>query len=250
MSMLGLAGKVVLVTGGSRGLGRSLVEGFAGEGASVAFTCRGGDGAAEELRGRLAGEGARVLAFRADVADFDGAHSVVREIESEWGWPDVLVCNAGIARGAAVWRMSEDDWDSVIAVTLKGCFNYAHAVTDGFMRRGSGKILCVGSINGLRGRVGTLGYNVAKAGVTGLVKTLAAELGRFNVNVNAIAPGFIETESQERTPELIRDLVLKECAIKRLGMPEDIVPLVLFLCSEGARHITGQTILIDAGQYL
>ena len=90
MSMFGLAGKVVLVTGGSRGLGRSLVEGFAAEGASVAFTCRGGDGAAEELRGRLAGEGARVLAFRADVADFDGAHSVVREIESEWGWPDVL----------------------------------------------------------------------------------------------------------------------------------------------------------------
>ena len=138
----------------------------------------------------------------------------------------------------------------MLGVTLKSCFNYAHAASKGFMENNYGKILCVGSINGLRGRIGSLSYNVAKAGIVGFVKTVASELGRFNVNVNAIAPGFIETDSQTKTPELIRDLVLKECAIKRLAEPEDIAPLVLFLCSDASGHITGQTIKIDAGQYM
>jgi 3-oxoacyl-[acyl-carrier protein] reductase len=149
-----------------------------------------------------------------------------------------------------LWNMTEADWDSVMQVSLKGAFNYIRAVAPLFKDQRYGKIVCIGSINGLRGRIGSASYNASKAGLVGLVKTAAAELGRFDVNANLVAPGFIETPSQANTPELIRDLVLKECAIKRLGTPEDIAPVVAFLCSESARHITGQVIKVDAGQYL
>ena len=135
-------------------------------------------------------------------------------------------------------------------MTLKGTFNYVRAVAPHFIAQSSGKIVCVGSINGLRGRMGTIGYHAAKAGLVGLVKTAAAELGPHNVNVNLVAPGFVETPSQAHTPELIRDLVLKETALKRLGTPEDIAPVIVFLCSDAARHVTGQVIKVDAGQYL
>ena len=161
-----------------------------------------------------------------------------------------MVCNAGIGRGGRLSQMTEEDWDVVLDITLKGSFNYLRGVAPIFESQEYGKIVCVGSINGLRGRMGSTSYNVAKAGLIGLVKTAASELGRYNINVNLIAPGFIETPSQTNTPELIRDLVLKECAIKRLGQPEDIAPVVTFLCSEGARHITGEVIKVDAGQYL
>lgn len=248
--MFDFSGKTVLITGGSRGLGRSLVIAFAGAGAKVAFTYKNDDASAEDLEKSMISSGRDVVSLRADASDFVRAHEVVRSLEDRWKRLDILVCNAGMARSAALWKMTEDDWDAVLGVTLKSCFNYVHAASKGFMENNYGKVLCVGSINGLRGRIGSLSYNVAKAGVVGLVKTAASELGRFNINVNAIAPGFIETDSQAKTPELIRDLVLKECAIKRLAEPEDIVPLVLFLCSDAAGHITGQTIKIDAGQYM
>ena len=248
--MFDFTGKTVLITGGARGLGRSLSVAFSSSGARVAFTYKSDESAAADLEKAIASSGGEAFSVCADAADFARAREVVRAVEERWGRLDVLVCNAGMARGGALWKLSEDDWDAVLGVTLKSCFNYAHAASAGFMKRNYGKILCVGSINGLRGRIGTLSYNVAKAGIVGFVKTAASELGRFSVNVNAIAPGFIETDSQERTPELIRDLVLKECAIKRLAEPEDIAPLVLFLCSDEARHITGQTIKIDAGQYM
>ena len=239
-----------MITGGSRGLGRKLVVAFANAGAKVAFTYKNDDASAADLEKSMIASGKDVAPLRADASDFERAHEIVRSLEDRWGRLDILVCNAGMARSAALWKMTEDDWDAVLGVTLKSCFNYAHAASKGFMENNYGKILCVGSINGLRGRIGSLSYNVAKAGIVGFVKTVASELGRFNVNVNAIAPGFIETDSQTRTPELIRDLVLKECAIKRLAEPEDIAPLVLFLCSDASGHITGQTIKIDAGQYM
>jgi 3-oxoacyl-[acyl-carrier protein] reductase len=162
----------------------------------------------------------------------------------------ILVCNAGFARATPLWKMTEADWDDVVDVTLKGAFNYLRATAPLFMARKYGKIVCIGSISGLRGRIGTASYNAAKAGLVGLVKTAAAELGAYDVNVNLIAPGFIETPSQEHTPELVRDLVLKECAIKRLGVPSDIASVVVFLCSDAARHVTGQVLKVDAGQYL
>ena len=239
--MIDLSGKKALVTGASRGLGAEIVRELSRAGASVSFTYSKDFDSAKCLADEV---GARGIV--ADVKEFDRAHEVVKSL----GGIDILVCNAGVARGGAIHKLSEDDWDSVLEISLKGAFNYMHAVAPVFIEQKSGKIVCVGSINGLRGRMGTASYNAAKAGLVGLVKTAASELGPYNVNVNLVAPGYIDTPSQERTPELIKDLVIKECAIKRLGTAADITPVVAFLCSEGARHITGQTIKVDAGQYL
>jgi len=248
--MIDLKDQVALVTAGSRGLGAEIVRQLAAQGADVAFTYLQNSAAAADLVAEVADTGRRGLSVQADASDFTRAKEVVTEAIDLLGRLDILVCNAGVARSSAIWNMNEADWDVALDTSLKGAFNYIHGASSHFMKQMSGKIVCVGSINGLRGRVGTASYNAAKAGLVGLVKTAAAELGEFNVNVNLVAPGFIETPSQSRTPELIRDLVRKECAIKRLGTPQDIAPLVVFLTSDAARHITGQTIKVDAGQYL
>ncbi len=248
--MIELHGKVALVTAGSRGLGAALVRQLAGCGADVAFTYLRDAEAAAGLEAEVKRLGRRGLARQADVADFAAAQRIVEEVREALGRLDILVCNAGVARAVPLAKMSEDDWDQVMTVSLKGAFNYVRATAPIFMQQDFGKIVCIGSINGLRGRMGTTSYNVAKAGLLGLVKTAATELGRYNVNVNLVAPGYIETPSQRDTPELIRNLVLNECAIKRLGNPEDIAPVAVFLCSEAARHVTGQVIKVDAGQYL
>lgn len=245
-----MKGRVALVTAGSKGLGAEVVRQLARRGADVAFTYRQDAAAAKAVTAAVHKLGRKCLAVRADAADFAKAHKVVAEVARRLGGLDILVSNAGIARVASLHQMKESEWDEVMAVTLKGPFNYLHAAAPIFMKRNAGKVVCVGSINGLRGRMGTISYNVAKAGLMGLVKTAAAELGRYNVNVNLVAPGFIESPSQANTSELVRDLVLKECAIKRLGTPQDIAGAVVFLCSDSARHITGQTLKVDAGQYL
>ncbi|MBI4305286.1 MAG: SDR family oxidoreductase [Chloroflexi bacterium] len=223
---------------------------LAARGADVAFTYLSDASAAEALTAEVHTSGRRCIALQADARDFRRAQQVVDDVQGRLGGLQILVCNAGLARGVALWKMTEADWDGVVDLALKSAFNYIRAVAPLFMERTHGKIVCIGSINGLRGRIGSAGYNAAKAGLVGLVKTAAAELGRYDVNVNLVAPGFIETTSQENTPELIRDLVLKECAIKRLGTPGDIAPVVAFLCGDDARHITGQVIKVDAGQYL
>jgi len=248
--MIDLTNRIALVTAGSRGLGAEIVRQLARQGADVVFTYRQEHAAAEALAGEVQRSGRRCVAVQADAKDFAEAQSVVTRVVEQFGGLQILVCNAGVARGIALWKMSESDWDSVIDVSLKGAFNYIRAAAPWYMEQLYGKVVCIGSINGLRGRIGSASYNAAKAGLVGLVKTAASELGRFNVNINLVAPGFIETPSQATTPELIRDLVLKECAIKRLGMPEDIAPVVVFLCSDDARHVTGQVIKVDAGQYL
>lgn len=248
--MINLEGKVALVTAGSRGLGEEIVRQLAAQGADVAFTYVKDADAAARTQASIEATGRRALAIQADAADYKRAQDAVAEVKEKLGALHLLVCNAGFSRSNPIWKAEESDWDSVMDACLKGSFNYIHAASPLFMEQQYGKIVCIGSINGLRGRMGSSSYNAAKAGLTGLVKTVASEMGRFNVNANVVAPGYIETTSQERTPELIRDLVLKECAIKRLGAPEDIAPVVVFLCSDAARHITGETIKVDAGQYL
>jgi 3-oxoacyl-[acyl-carrier protein] reductase len=241
---------VALVTAGSRGLGAEIVRQLAKAGADVAFTYVQDNTAAEQLVTEVSTDTRRCLALLADAGDYKKAQEVIAQVTEQLGPIRFLVCNAGIARSVPIWKMSEADWDIPINVSLKGAFNYIRAVAPTFMAQNFGKIVCIGSINGLRGRIGSASYNAAKAGLVGLVKTTAAELGRYNVNVNLIAPGFIETPSQTNVPELIRDVVLKECAIKRLGLPEDIAPIAVFLCSEATRHMTGQVLKVDAGQYL
>jgi 3-oxoacyl-[acyl-carrier protein] reductase len=248
--MFTLQDRVALVTGGSRGLGEEIVRTLAQLGADVAFTYLSQEDAARAVSEGVCGMGRRCLTFQADAKDFSRAAAVVEEVRQQWGRLDILVCNAGRGRLAPIWKMSEADWDEVIAASLKSAFNYIRAVAPLYIAQAAGKIVCIGSINGLRGRIGTASYNAAKAGLIGLVKTVAAELGRYNVNVNLVAPGFIETPGQINTPEIVRDLVLKECAIKRLGEPRDIAPVVAFLCTDAAQHITGEIIKVDAGQYL
>jgi 3-oxoacyl-[acyl-carrier protein] reductase len=245
-----LRGKIVLVTGGSKGLGAGIARQFAGYGANIAFTYSQDEDTAQGLITDIEREGSRCIAIKADASDFNKAHEVIDEVIKVFGDLHILVCNAGFSRGAVLWKLKESDWDDVVNISLKGAFNYIHAVSPHLIEQKYGKIVCIGSINGLRGRIGGASYNAAKSGLIGLVKTAAAELGGYNINVNLVAPGFIETPSQSHTPELIRDLVLKECAIKRLGTPDDIAPVVVFLCSDAARHVTGQIIKVDAGQYL
>ena len=241
---------VALVTAGSRGLGAEIVLELARQGADVAFTYLKDRDAAGSLVTELTNMGRRGFAIQADARDYRLAHEVVDQVVKKLGSLTVLVCNAGFSRIMPLWQMTEPDWDEVVDVSLKGAFNYIHSVAPLLISQKNGKIVCIGSINGFRGRKGTASYNAAKAGLMGLVKTAAAELGASNINVNLVAPGFVETPSQVNTPDSIRDLVLSECAIKRLGKPEDIAPLVAFLVSERARHITGQIIKVDAGQYL
>jgi 3-oxoacyl-[acyl-carrier protein] reductase len=248
--MVDLKGRVALVTGAAKGLGAAIVAQLAAQGADVAFTYLTDARAAKNLQKTVRGMGRRCAAWAGSAADYELAQKIVAEVHRKFGGLHILVCNAGIATSAPLVKMSEAEWDEAIEVSLKGAFNYIRAAAPGFATQNCGKIVCIGSINGLRGRVGTASYNTAKAGLLGLVKTAAAELGRHNVNVNLVAPGFIETSTQINTPELIRDLVLKECAIKRLAQPEDISPCVAFLVSDDARHITGQVIKVDAGQYL
>ncbi len=245
-----LEGRAALVTAGARGLGAEIVRELARTGADVAFTYRSNEAAARDLEAEIASLGRRRLSLRADASDFAAAERVVADAVRSFGRLDILVCSAGVANPMSLANVTEEAWDATVGVTLKGSFNAIRAVAPVFMKQNSGKIVCIGSINGLRGRIGTIAYNAAKAGLVGLVKTAAAELGRYDVNVNLVAPGFIETTSQTHTPELIRDLVLNECAIRRLGTPEDIAPVVVFLCTDAARHVTGQVLKVDAGQYL
>jgi len=248
--MTDLQGRVALITAASKGVGASIVRDLAQLGSDIAFTYLSDSEAAKRVESEVQKLGRRCVSFQACAGDYNAAQKIVAEVQRQLGGLHILVCNAGIARSAPLASMSEQDWDDVIKVSLKGAFNYMRAAAPVFMAQQDGKIVCIGSINGLRGRLGSASYNAAKAGLIGLVKTAAAELGRHNINVNLIAPGFIDSPSQVNTPELIRDLVLKECAIKRLGRPEDISSVVAFLCTEGARHVTGQVIKVDAGQYL
>jgi 3-oxoacyl-[acyl-carrier protein] reductase len=245
-----LSGKVALVTAGSRGLGAEIARELARQGADVAFTYLKDEAAADKLREEIRGLGRKAHASAADAADFGAAGRVVGETVAQLGGLHILVCNAGVARSVALHRMTEADWDVPLAVGLKGAFNYIRAAAPVFLEQRRGRIICIGSINGLRGRLGTTSYNAAKAGLVGLVKTAAAELGPAGVTANLLAPGYLETPSQTNTPELIRDLVLKETALKRLGTPADVAPWVAFLASEAAAHVTGQVIKVDAGQYL
>lgn len=245
-----MSNTVALVTAGSRGLGAQIVRTLAGEGWDVAFTYLEDKDAAENIVKAVEATGQKALALQADAADFSRAHEVVENVIAELGPINGLCCSAGFNRKGMLWELSEQDWDDVVDVCLKGNFNYIHAVAPHFIDQKNGKIVSIGSINGLRGRKATASYNAAKAGLTGLIKATALEMGEYNVNANLVAPGFIETTSQVDTTDAVRELVLSECAIKRLGQPEDIAPVVAFLLSEGAKHVTGQIIKVDAGQYM
>ncbi|MBI2838809.1 MAG: SDR family oxidoreductase [Acidobacteria bacterium] len=242
--------RVALVTGGCSGIGRAICVELARCGADVAFVDVHGGPGADSLTQEITDRGRRPFFFQADVSDYERAQECSMTLLRELGRVDFLVNNAGISSDATVWKMSEAQWDTVLNVNLKGAFNYTHAFAPVMRERRSGVIINISSINALRGKFGLSNYSASKAGLIGLTKSVAREMGKYNVRVNAIAPGFIQTSMMEKLPPNFKEEALAETLLNRLGLPEDVANLVSFLCSDRARHITGEVIKIDGGQYL
>ena len=245
-----LEGKVVLITGASRGIGAAIAQVCAREGARVAFIyVRNLDGA-EKTRAALEELGAEAKFYQADVGDFDRAQEIVDDVCETFGTLDVLVNNAGINRDGVIWKMTEQAWDEVLSTDLKGVFNYTRAAAPVFREKKSGRIITVASINGLRGKFGQSNYSAAKAGVVGFSKSVAREVGRASVTVNVVCPGLIGTEMIENMPDEFKKSAMQEIILGRIGAPEDVAEVVSFLASDKARHVTGEVIKVDGGQYI
>jgi acetoacetyl-CoA reductase/3-oxoacyl-[acyl-carrier protein] reductase len=235
-----------LVTGAASGIGGSVLEALLAHGVRVAAVDCTRPGAELEALSRSG----TVLFLRRDVRDFDGAVTAVREATEQLGPISMLIACAGIARDAASWKMSEEDWRAVIEVDLTGSFTYARAVAPGLRNLGHGRIVFVSSINGLRGKFGQANYAAAKAGLVGLAKTLARELGPRGVTVNVVAPGMVRTPMTANLPTETVERARAETVLGRLADPEDVAGSILFLCSTLARHVTGSVLPVDGGQAL
>jgi 3-oxoacyl-[acyl-carrier protein] reductase len=247
-----LEGKYALVTGGSQGIGTATSIGLAQEGANVCVIYRKHADEAYRVRDEIIAMGRQAIALQCDISSFAEAEKTVKEAIATFGTLDILVNNAGMNWDGVSWKMTEQQWDRVIEVNLKGYFNFIRHVAPIFKDKKYGKIVNITSINGMRGKFGQTNYAASKAGIIGYTKALAKELGGFNVNVNAVAPGLIETAMlrQSDAYEKIVDLAMNEIVLKRLGLPEDVANVIVFLASDKARHITGEVIKVDGGQYI
>lgn len=243
-------GQVAIVTGGASGIGRACAVEFARRGAGVAVVDIAGEDAMNEAARLVREVGARCVTFHADVMDAGKAERIVAETRVRLGRVDMLVNAAGISIDAPVWKLLEMQWERVLNVNLKGAFNYIRAVAPGFRAQASGKIVNVASIEAMRGRFGISAYAASKAGIVALTRTVASELGPAQVNVNAVAPGFINTPLVARLPDEVRAEAARASAFGRIGEPEEVAAVVAFLCTEAARYITGTVVRVDGGQLL
>jgi len=245
-----LEGKSAIVTGGSLGIGTSVALKLAEYGANVAINYRKHKEEAEEVVRKIQETGRKGLVVQADISNFADAQKMVENVVSEFGGIDILVNNAGVNWDGVIWKMSEEQWDNVLNINLKGYFNYVRAVAPIFREQKSGKIVNVTSINGLRGKFGQANYSASKAGIIGLTKTVARELGKYGINVNAVAPGLIETDMMKNAEDSVRQAAMADIVLQRIGQPEEVAEVVAFMCSELSRHITGEVIKVDGGQYI
>jgi len=244
---LDLSGKTVLVTGGTRGIGRAIVRACAAAGARVAFTFRSSTEEAAALEKELAESGTETLIFQGDAASSDAAREAVSGLLKAWGTLDVLVNNAGITRDNLMLRMSEDDWDAVLDTNLKSVFNFARAAYRPMMKQRGGVIINISSVVGVMGNAGQTNYAASKAGIIGFSKSLAKELGGRGVRVNVVAPGYVATDMTEALNEAAREAMLGAIPLKRPASVDDIAAAVLFLASPAASYITGHVLHVDGG---
>jgi 3-oxoacyl-[acyl-carrier protein] reductase len=250
MMDLQLKDRVAVVTGAGRGIGAAIAEQLAREGCAIALVDHPSRQELEAVAEKLRGLGVRAVAIAADVTDYTVAESTLARVLSELGGLDILVCCAGITRDGVSWKMTEEAFDEVIEVNLKGVFNYNRAAAALFRQRKWGRIVNIASINGMRGKFGQANYAASKGGVIALSKTLARELGRSQVTVNCVAPGLVMTEMAQSIPKEYLDAARDESVLGRLANPEDVARVVTFLCSEAARHVTGEVVRVDGGQYI
>lgn len=247
MTMMDLTGKNALVTGASRGIGKAIAMKLAGQGANIAVPYLGDPAEAEETQKEIEALGVKCAMYVCDVSSFDASKEVVDKIIEEFGGIDILVNNAGIVRDKLILSMKEEDFDMVINVNLKGAFNMIKHTYSHFMKKRKGRIISISSIVGLNGNAGQANYSSSKAGLIGLTKSTAKELGGRNVTVNAIAPGFIDTDMTQQLSDKVKDAMKAQIPMKRPGTPEDIANLALFLASDEASYITGEVIRVDGG---
>jgi 3-oxoacyl-[acyl-carrier protein] reductase len=244
-----LDGKVALVTGAARGIGKAIALKLASEGADVAFTDLVINEAAEETVSEIAAYGHKVKAYASNAAKFDETQAVVEEIVREFGRIDILVNNAGITKDGLVMRMSEEQWDAVIAVNLKSAFNFIHAVVPQMARQKSGSIINMASIAGQMGNPGQVNYASSKAGLIAMAKSVAKEMGSRGIRANAIAPGYVITEMTNALPEAVREEYIKNIPLKRGATVEEIANTALYLASDLSSYVTGQVIAVNGGLY-
>jgi len=237
--------RVAIVTGGTRGIGEAISLALRNEGMSVAANYAGNDERARDFTERTG-----IQAFKWDVADLDACMAGVQQVESELGPVDVLINNAGITRDGTMKRMTRQAWDEVIDTNLGGCYNMAKAVWDGMNARKYGRIVNIGSINGQAGQYGQVNYAAAKSGIHGFTKALAQEGARAGITVNAIAPGYIDTDMVAAVPEDVLQKIVAKIPVGRLGKAEEIARGVIFLCGEDAGFVTGSTLSINGGQHM
>ncbi|MGG1633619.1 3-oxoacyl-[acyl-carrier-protein] reductase [Paenibacillus sp. FSL A5-0031] len=245
-----LEGKKALVTGASRGIGRSIAIALAEAGADVAINYSGSEAAAAETAQAVEALGRRAIVIKANVGKVDEFEAMVKEVIEQFGAVDILVNNAGITRDNLIMRMKEDEFDQVIETNLKGVFNGIKAVTRSMMKQRSGRIINISSVVGVLGNPGQANYVAAKAGVIGLTKASARELASRGITVNCVAPGFIQTEMTDKLPEEMRQSLSGQIPLARLGDPSDIANAVRFLASDASAYMTGQTIHVDGGMYM
>ncbi len=245
-----LEGKVALITGAARGIGKAIAIKYAQEGANIAFTDLVIDENGLKTKEEIESYGVKVLAIASNAASFEEAHKAVEQVVAEFGKLDILVNNAGITKDGLMMRMSEAQWDAVIAVNLKSAFNFVHAVTPVMMRQRSGSIINMSSVVGVHGNAGQCNYSASKAGMIGLAKSIAQELGSRGVRANAVAPGFIITEMTNQLPEEVKQGWAQKIPLRRGGTPEDIANVCVFLGSELSSYVTGQVISVCGGMQM
>lgn len=237
-----LDGKVALITGAARGIGKAIALKFASEGADIAFTDLNINEAAEQTLKEIEAYGVKAKAYASNAANYDETHEVVKEVLAEFGHIDVLVNNAGITKDGLMMRMREQQWDAVLTVNLKSAFNFIHACTPIMAKQRGGSIINMSSVVGVSGNAGQCNYSASKAGLIGLAKSIAKEMGPRGIRANCIAPGFIITDMTNALPEQVREEWAKQIPLRRGGTPEDVANVALFLASDLSGYVSGQVI--------